>query len=326
MIGAVVLVACGGQADPPSAMMPDASAALDAGTTPDTGAAMDAGRGTDVGMVADSGAPDSGMPAFEGPVNVDLNAAIPRQLSEYRLLRHEGRGKFSYNDRVVPYDLNAPLFSDYAKKARAIYLPPGTAIDYVAEGAFDLPVGSVVIKTFMIEANQTADDPMDTDVTVVETRVLIRFPDDWRPFPYVWRADGSDADLRLGGQTRDFEFTDPFGKPRLSRYLVPSRNQCFECHELVEDDEERTTLIGPQARQLNRDYPYASGAENQLEHLARLGMLNGLPPVASIERAYDARGLVPTSTLAMTVRTIHVEVVARRHSDGFGSHRQSARR
>ena len=29
------------------------------------------------------------------------------------------------NDRVLPYDLNSPLFSDYAHKARFVWMPEG---------------------------------------------------------------------------------------------------------------------------------------------------------------------------------------------------------
>src|SRR4051812_41809173 len=34
------------------------------------------------------------------------------------------------NARVAPYDLITPLFSDYAQKARFIYMPEGQSADY----------------------------------------------------------------------------------------------------------------------------------------------------------------------------------------------------
>ena len=53
------------------------------------------------------------------------------------------------NDGVVPYDLNTPLFSDYAHKLRTIWMPrrhrpPNT----MRMASFDFPVGTIISKTF----------------------------------------------------------------------------------------------------------------------------------------------------------------------------------
>ncbi|MBV8051450.1 MAG: hypothetical protein JOZ80_09690, partial [Acidobacteriaceae bacterium] len=50
-------------------------------------------------------------------------------------------------------------------------------------------------------------------------------------------------------------------------------NECHECH----DNNKVFLPIGPKARNLNKNYAYASGPENQLEHWARMGYLEGLP-------------------------------------------------
>ena len=60
----------------------------------------------------------------------------PQHLSEWHLLLRQG-GRLTLNERVVPYDLNSPLFSDYAHKLRTVYLPPGIAARYSATQAFD---------------------------------------------------------------------------------------------------------------------------------------------------------------------------------------------
>ena len=255
------------------------------------------------GGIIDSGAVDSGVATF-GPVQVDVDAAPPSRLSDFQFFRYLGdEGTFEYNDRVVAYALTTPLFSDFTLKERAIYIPPGETITYTSTGTLELPVGSAVIKTFLV-----ADDLTDpgSATTIVETRVLIRGPEDWRPYPYIWRADGSDADLVLGGRAREFTFVDPYGASRTAQYLIPSRNQCFECHEIIDEtDEEATTLIGPKARYLNRDNTYDGETVNQLTYLEDLGLLTGLPPLSEVEAAFDIRGLVPSSTQTMDGATLN---------------------
>jgi len=44
------------------------------------------------------------------------------------LLVIDGRA-LSLNDRVVPYDHNMSLFSDYALKLGTVWMPPGTSAD-----------------------------------------------------------------------------------------------------------------------------------------------------------------------------------------------------
>ena len=68
---------------------------------------------------------------------------------------------------------------------------------------------------------------------------------------------------------------DATGKRVDHQYLVPNANQCKGCHR-VEDD--KFEPIGPKARYLNKDFAYAEGAENQLAHWSRVGILDGAPP------------------------------------------------
>ena len=71
----------------------------------------------------------------------------PQRLSEWHVVFREGR-RLALNERVVPYDLNTPLFSDYAHKLRTVWMPPGTSAHYAADQTFDFPVGTVLSKTF----------------------------------------------------------------------------------------------------------------------------------------------------------------------------------
>src|SRR4051794_12533646 len=75
--------------------------------------------------------PPDANTALGGPVVVDVNAPPPTMLSSYRLFLWDPGVGFSFNDRVAPYELNTALFSDYALKQRAIYIPPGTTATFV---------------------------------------------------------------------------------------------------------------------------------------------------------------------------------------------------
>jgi uncharacterized repeat protein (TIGR03806 family) len=82
-------------------------------------------------------------------------------------------------------------------------------------------------------------------------------------------------------------FVDPQGSPRSLEYLVPSRNQCLQCHHLVDDGgAQQLVLIGPKARYLNRSNFIDGSEQNQLTYLATAGMLEGLP--AAPPQAPDA--------------------------------------
>jgi uncharacterized repeat protein (TIGR03806 family) len=63
------------------------------------------------------------------------------------------------------------------------------------------------------------------------------------------------------------------GKPLTIDYAVPNQNQCKECHQR----DETLTPLGPKARNLNGDFAYAGGPENQLAHWSRRGLLVGAP-------------------------------------------------
>ena len=237
------------------------------------------------------------MSIADGPVVVDTSMRPPDRLSHMRVLDWNiAAGRIDYNALVVPYDLNTPLFTDYALKARAIYLPPGEAITYNADDVLTFPVGTVIVKTFYFPADLRQPDQ---DLTVIETRVLIHTPFGWEAWPYVWNDEQTDAELRVGGETRAITFIDAQGASQTANYLVPQRNQCRSCHErnVGADGGSALTPIGPAARHLNRDYAYPEGTQNQLTYLAERGMLEGLPAdMASVPAAYDfteveARGL-----------------------------------
>jgi uncharacterized repeat protein (TIGR03806 family) len=204
-----------------------------------------------------------------GPDFAALAASRPAaKLAGYRLF--QGQGVEHLAAGVTPYALNTPLFSDYALKERAVLLPPGKQAIYTASGALDFPVGATLIKTFAYPADFRRPDQA---VRLIETRLLIRKRSGWTPLTYVWNAAQTEAVLKRAGARVPVSFIGKDGQKVSFSYAVPNQNQCKECHSLG-----RTlTPIGPKARNLNGDYPYATGPENQLAHWIKAGLLKGAP-------------------------------------------------
>jgi uncharacterized repeat protein (TIGR03806 family) len=197
---------------------------------------------------------------------------IPYQnLSEYHLLTPSG-GAVSYADGVVPYDLNTPLFSDYALKSRAVKLPMGMAAAYDPDNVFQFPVGTIVMKTFSFAPDER--DPT-TSARLYETRLLIRQKDmSWLGLPYVWNDAQTEAVLTPAGGMPTIDFISPGGDSEEAHYLIPTEGQCKECHDATGTFD----VLGPRARELNRDFDYGGGTvENQLTHWANAGILTGAP-------------------------------------------------
>ncbi|QEH41372.1 SO2930 family diheme c-type cytochrome [Chitinophaga sp. XS-30] len=172
---------------------------------------------------------------------------------------------------VIPYQLNTPLFSDYAEKARFIKLPQGAAVPYSANGVLQFPVGTVLIKTFYFP--QT-----DRGKRLMETRLLIHEAGGWKALEYIWNDEQTDAVLEVAGDRKPVTITNPAGREITFDYIMPNLNQCKGCH----NTNDVMQPIGPSARQLNGELLYASGTENQLQHWSRLGMLKDLPPINEV--------------------------------------------
>lgn len=219
--------------------------------------------------------------------------APPDRLSDWGIVLADGR-HFRLNDGVIPYDLNTPLFSDYALKLRSVWLPAGTSASYRDAREFEFPVGTILTKTFHYERAGDSDSvPLEVvradresvldDVgrldldhyALVETRLLVRYEDGWRALPYVWNATQDEAFLELAGDVRDIRLNGADAPERFI-YVVPDVNQCGGCHKPDHTAAEMRPL-GPRAWQLNREYRYATGTRNQLEHWTASGMLAGVP-------------------------------------------------
>jgi len=178
---------------------------------------------------------------------------------------------------IVPYQLNTPLFSDYAEKLRFVRLPQGASVPYNAEQVLAFPVGTVIIKTFYYPFD--ARKPQKGR-RLMETRLLIHEATAWKALTYIWNDAQTEASLEVAGDTKPVSWVDAAGKKRDLNYVVPNVNQCKGCHNA----NEVLQPIGPSARQLNGDLGYASGKENQLAYWQNHGMLTGVPALADVPK------------------------------------------
>lgn len=211
------------------------------------------------------------------PVALDaLLAEAPAEtLDAYRLFTDPG-GR-SPNAGLTPYALNTPLFSDYAEKTRYVFLPPGMKARYAPTGVFEFPVGTTLIKTFAYPADLRRPNAR---VRSIETRLLIHKREGWVALAYVWNPGQTQAVLKRAGMRLPVSVIDIAGKALAFDYAVPNVNQCKECHSAAGALEP----IGLKARNLNGDYAYGGGHENQLAHWNKAGLLAGAPEPAATPR------------------------------------------
>lgn len=219
-----------------------------------------------------------------------LSDSLPATLDGWQQVQVKDR-RLIIDERVMEYDLNTPLFSDYAHKLRTISVPAGTRIHYGVD-EFVFPVGTVITKTFYYPRGDGPDrvrkvtsssqrTSLDlSEFRLLETRVLVNTASGWVAAPYVWNAEQTQATLELAGSSFSLELIDD-RRAEAFEYMVPDANQCAGCHAA---DHARQILkpIGVKARHLNRDYPRS--AQNQLRIWQSLGLLRGLPQQERLPR------------------------------------------
>jgi uncharacterized repeat protein (TIGR03806 family) len=209
------------------------------------------------------------------PVHVYLHEPFPGKLSSWHIFTGTS-DRLRPNAGVLPYDLNTPLFSDYASKHRFVWMPPGTSASYNADSTFEFPVGTIFAKTFAfpIDSQSRREQP-------IETRLLVRTDSGWVALPYIWNNRPSEAYLQLVPDPVSIKFTDAAGHPHDFTYQIPNVNECRQCH----DRDSTLQPIGPKARNLNKDFSYLDGTTNQLTRWTQVGYLRGVPSPDSAPRA-----------------------------------------
>jgi len=165
----------------------------------------------------------------------------------------------------VAYDINAPLYSDGARKRRFLYVPAGSRIQTSSEH-WVLPVGSYLVKTFSFPRDLR--NPALGE-RLVETRFLVRTEDGFTASTYVWNDAQTDAQASRGDLDVPVTYLDERGTPRQQVFHVPSPSQCAACHA--------GRALGLRARQLDHLADYADGTHDQISHWLELGLIDRRP-------------------------------------------------
>ena len=202
-------------------------------------------------------------------------------------------GSLVLGEHVVAYDMNTPLFTDYAHKLRTIWMPPGSQAVYREGDVLDFPVGTVITKTFYYPRAGTDADgrvartenaavdfaggALDMDaVQLVETRILVHRDTGWVAIPYRWNDAQTEARLHRTGAIIPMTLVSDDGGEVDFAYVMPDTNQCASCHA-PDSNTRLISPIGPKPRHINRDFAYADGTQNQLARLVEAGFLTGAP-------------------------------------------------
>ena len=202
------------------------------------------------------------------PVLFNLENMPYQTLSEYQFFQGALKN-LEPEFGVVPYTLNSPLFTDYSKKKRFIWMPNNTKASYIDDNVpLDFAIGTVLIKNFYY------DNVLPNNETkIIETRLMIRKNEGWTFANYVWNDAQNEALFDLDGSTVDLQWQEN-GEINTVQYRIPSGAKCLTCHKIQETPQP----IGPKPRNLNLVYDYSEDSENQLNKLVDLGYLeNALP-------------------------------------------------
>lgn len=172
---------------------------------------------------------------------------------------------------VIPYTVNTPLFSNYADKLRFVRFPENSAAIYNDTAAFELPVGTILIKNFYYQHDYRKPEK---GRKILETRLLVHQQSGWEAWPYRWNEEQTEAYYDPAAETQSISYVNAAGKKVSLTYAIPNKNQCKGCHS----QGLKLVPIGINARQLNGELVYSDGNKhNQLEYWKEHQLLKGLP-------------------------------------------------
>jgi hypothetical protein len=182
-------------------------------------------------------------------------------------------------DSMIPYSVNAVLWSDGAAKERWLGLPPGGKIDYRKSRGWDFPDQTVIVKWFYIDTVE--GDPKSR--RWIETRFLTKQGAEWYGYSYAWNDEQTEGTLvESKGADREYTIKSKAGDKTLN-WHYPSRAECMVCHSRAAH-----YVLGFQELQMNHEHTYlpsplggegpgvrGSGVtENQLAVFERLNLFN----------------------------------------------------
>jgi uncharacterized repeat protein (TIGR03806 family) len=165
---------------------------------------------------------------------------------------------------LVPYDVQAPLWSDGAAKRRWL-LPGRGPIGFSPAGEWSFPAGTLFVKHFELAVDKEHPERKRR----LETRLLVvDGTGNGYGATYKWRPDSRDADLLPDSLSEDVVIQTARG-PRKQTWYYPSRADCLACHTPA-----AKFVLGVKTRQLNGSftYPTTGVRDNQLRTWNHLGL------------------------------------------------------
>jgi hypothetical protein len=251
---------------------------------------------------------NSNMPA------TDLGTNMPLLLSQTGAFTDTAA--MSVHPALVPYRLNAPLWSDASAKFRWVGLPfdgtPGSAgsptVGNHPAGKWTFPNGTVIVKHFELTVNEQTNA-----VRRLETRLLVRDANGGvYGRSYRWRDDNLDADLvnePAGQFSAPITVVQADGSTRTQTWHFPGPAQCLECHNDASPGSDFGTgmVLGLKTRQMNgvMTYPSTGRTASQLNTWRHLGMFTHAIPEADDYPQFERTVALddPAATLEHKVRS-----------------------
>ena len=201
---------------------------------------------------------------------------FPKKLSESGLFKSV-KGHVM-EDALIPYSVNAVLWSDGAAKERWLGLPKDAKIDYRKSRGWEFPDQTVIVKSFHMDMIE--GDPKSRKW--IETRFLTKQGTEWYGYSYTWDGDQTEATLvEAKGIDREYRIKQKDGSDKVLQWHFPSRAECMVCHSRAAN-----YVLGLTELQFNHVHtyhpsPFGRGdggeggvPENQLAVLERLNVFN----------------------------------------------------
>jgi uncharacterized repeat protein (TIGR03806 family) len=160
---------------------------------------------------------------------------------------------------LIPYNVNSLFWSDGAEKQRYLSLPNNTNITVSANGDFNFPIGSVLMKHFKFGEK------------MIETRLFAHGQLGWQGFSYEWNDAQTEATLLSAAKDKTVNNVN---------WHFPSAGQCLECHTSAAG-----FSLGLETKQLNGElfYPANQRTANQLTTLVHIGIFTS--PLTSSQKS-----------------------------------------
>ena len=221
---------------------------------------------------------------------------------------------------VIPYHIEAPLWSDNAKKARWIAVPsdgthdtPAEKITFSANDNWQFPTGTITIKHFELPIDDT-----DPSVTVrLETRVIVCTEEnEYYAVTYRWNPEQTDATLLIDSETQDYTIQEAGGGSRQQEWYFPSRSDCRSCHTTAAGQ-----ALGVRTQHFNHQafYPSTNRTANQLQTFSSLGIFDRVLTSEEISNMVQSRAIDDeTAPLAVRVRSYLDSNCSHCHRPGGG--------